>query len=207
MAQNQWRRALTASYNNHAQERERYAVDPWKVDVRANFRALLEQEQKQFLLEIGAGAGKDSLFFSKQGLEVTCIDLSPEMVKICRQKGLSAHVMDMTRLEFPPESFDAVYALNSLLHLPKIEFPMVLENIKKVLKPTGLFYLGVYGGEEFEGIWEQDSYNPKRFFSFHTDENIQKITSQVFDLLSFRQMKVGRSNLLFQSLILRRRTA
>ena len=197
---------MILSYNNQAEQRDKSESQNWKIIERAEFLSLLRREQKQTLLEIGAGAGKDSQFFHDQGLAVTCIDLSPEMVKLCKQKGLSAHVMDMTRLEFPAESFDAAYALNSLLHIPKIEFPIVLENIKTVLKPTGLFYLGVYGGEDFEGIWEQDSYNPKRFFSFHTDENIQKITSEVFDLLSFKQMKVSRSDFPFQSLILRKPT-
>ena len=182
-------------------------MDAWKVAERANFLALLQQEHRQSLLEIGAGAGKDSKFFYDQGLTVTCIDLSPEMVKLCRQKGLSADVMDMTRLDFAPNSFDAVYSLNSLLHIPKVDFRIVLENVRKVLKPTGLFYLGVYGGEEFEGTWELDSYTPKRFFSFHSDENIQKITSEVFDLLSFRPLNVNSDNLHFQALILRKRRA
>jgi len=179
-------------------------VDAWKVKERANFLSLLRQEHSQSLLEIGAGAGKDSKFFHDQGLTVTCIDLSPEMVKLCRQKGLAAQVMDMTSLDFPPDSFDAVYSLNSLLHIPKVKFPNALENVKKVLKPAGLFYLGVYGGEEFEGIWELDSYTPKRFFSFHSDENIQKRTSDVFDLLSFKKINVDNNSSHFQSLILRK---
>jgi SAM-dependent methyltransferase len=111
--------------------------------------------------------------------------------------------MDMTALDFPPNSFDAVYALNSLLHIPKAKFRIVLKNIQQVLKPLGLFYLGVYGSdEEFEGVWEQDAYNPKRFFSFHTDENIQKITSEIFEFLYFKRIPMGTSHPHFQSLIL-----
>ena len=137
------------------------------------------------------------------GINVICIDLSPEMIKFCRQKGLSAFVMDMVNLDFPPNSFEAVYSLNSLLHVPKAEFRSVLENIKRILAPSGLFYLGVYGGdEEFEGVWEKDSYNPKRFFSFKTDETIQKTTAEVFEPLYFKRIEVsGNYHLHFQSLI------
>ena len=39
-----------------------------------------------------------------------------------------------------------------------------LENVCTVLKPAGLFYLGMYGGYDFEGIWDKDIYTPKRFF-------------------------------------------
>lgn len=200
---------LIESYNNHAQERDTYTMDSWKVEERANFLTLLQSKSKRSLLEIGAGTGRDSKFFQDMGMNVICIDLSPEMIKLCQQKGLSAQVMDMVHLDFPPNSFDAVYAINSLLHIPKSEFRIVLENVKKVLAPSGLFYLGVYGGdEEFEGVWEQDAYNPKRFFSFYTDESIQKATADVFELLYFKRVPVGGDNHLhFQSLILERPNA
>ena len=195
--------SLIESYNNHAQERDTYTMEAWKVEERANFLALLQSKGKQSLLELGAGTGRDSKFFQDMGMKVTCIDMSPEMIKLCQQKGLSAHVMDMTSLDFPPSSFDAVYALNSLLHIPKADFRTVLENVRKVLKPSGLFYLGMYGSDEdFEGVWEQDAYAPKRFFSFHTDEEIQKTTSEVFELLYFKHIPVEGGRTHFQSLIL-----
>jgi SAM-dependent methyltransferase len=195
---------LIESYNNHAQERDTYTAEAWKVEERANFLRLLQSKGKRSLLEIGAGTGRDSKFFQEMGLHVTCIDLSPEMIKFCQQKGLSAHVMDMANLDFPPNSFEAIYSLNSLLHIPKAEFRSVLEGIKRVLAPSGLFYLGIYGADEkFEGVWEHDSYTPKRFFSFKTDETIQKITAEVFELLYFQRIATrGKYPLHFQSLIL-----
>ena len=156
------------------------------------------------MLEIGEGHGRDSKFFQENGFQVTCIDLSPEMVKLCQQKGLDAHPMDMMDLDFPDESFDAVYSLNSLLHLPKAELPIVLQNIKRVLNPDGLFFLGVYGGFDFEGIWEKDSYEPKRFFSFHSDERLREIVTESFELLSFKQIPSRDGDLHFQSFTLRK---
>jgi len=203
MTSNPFKNNLIESYNKYAQERDTYKKEAWKIEERANFLALLQSKDKHSLLEMGAGPGHDSKFFQDMGLDVTCIDLSPEMIKLCQQKGLSAQVMDMTDLNFHPESFDAVYALNSLLHVPKAEFRIVMENVNKVLKPSGLFYLGVYGStDESEGVWEQDSYNPKRFFSFYTDDGIQKTTSDVFELLYFKHIPVEGSRTHFQSLIL-----
>src|SRR5215813_10367176 len=121
---------LIVSYNNHAQDRDTHKIEDWKVEERANFLSLLQSKAKRSLLEIGAGPGRDSKFFQDMGLNVTCIDLSPEMIKLCQQKGLSAYVMDMVHLDFPSDSFDAVYSLNSLLHIPKDEFSIVLENVK-----------------------------------------------------------------------------
>ena len=203
MTSNPFKNNLIESYNKYAQERDTYKKEAWKIEERAIFLALLQSKEKRSLLEMGAGPGHDSKFFQDMGLAVTCIDLSPEMIKLCQQKGLSAQVMDMTDLNFHPDSFDAVYALNSLLHIPKANFRTVLKNVKKVLKPSGLFYLGVYGSDkESEGIREQDTYNPKRFFSFYTDENIQKTTSELFELQYFKRIPTTGNELHFQSLIL-----
>ena len=161
---------LRTTYDRQAEGRDAGSIQAWKVEERASFLSLLQQEDKHTLLEIGSGPGRDSLFFHEQGLQVTCIDLSPEMIRLCQQKGLTAYIMDMTKLTFPANSFDAVYALNSLLHLTKVELPDVLRQIALVMKPTELFFMGVYGGDDFEGILEEDENDPKRFFSYFTDD-------------------------------------
>lgn len=199
---------LREAYNSSAQAREKSQMQPWKIKIRAGFLSLLQIEQKKSLLEIGAGPGRDSAFFQEQGLSVTCIDLSPAMIALCKEKGLNAHVMDMTELAFPPESFDAVYTMSSLLHLKKNEFPLVLKEIEKILKPGGFAYIGVYGGYEFEGIWEDDHQRPKRFFSFFTDAQIEKEVIKIFDIHFFERLDVdSKSDLHYQSLILEKRQA
>ncbi len=196
---------LIEAYNKNAAEREAYTIESWKLELRDEFLSLIKKENKFSFLEIGPGAGKDSLFFQENSLNVKCIDLSPELVKICRQKCLDAQVMDMTELSFPQESFDVVYALNSLLHIPKKELPTVLKNIQTVLKPNGLFYMGVYGSEnESEHIWENDTYTPKRFFAFYSDEHLQEITGQYFDLISFKKITFEGDQPHFQRLLLRK---
>jgi len=196
---------LTMSYNRQAEQRDRSQIDNWKVIERAEFFALLKSEGKRSLLEIGAGHGRDSHFFQENGFQVTCIDLSPEMVKLCKKKGLNASVMDMVDLDFPDSSFDAVYSLNSMLHLPKKELPIALQNVKRILKVNGLFFLGVYGGYDFEGTWEEDSCELKRFFSFHSDEALKQVVTRSFRLLSFKPVISGADNIIhFQSLTLRK---
>ena len=135
---NELRSNLRESYNRKAQDRDRAIMPAWKVEERRSFLLLLQQQHTRTLLELGAGTGRDGKFFQDHGLEVTCIDLSPAMVNLCRQKGLTACVMDFGDLRFPASSFDAVYALNCLLHLPKNELPTVLQAIDTVLTPTGL---------------------------------------------------------------------
>jgi SAM-dependent methyltransferase len=197
---------LRATYNKYAQERETSVMQAWKIEVRSKFLSLLQNEGRKTLLEIGAGTGRDSKFFQDQGLEVVCIDLSPAMVELCKQKGLTAYVMDMIDIQFPAGSFDAVYAINSLLHLSKAEFPVVLRKIDNLLREDGVFFLGIYGGYDYEGVWENDSYVPKRFFSFFADERLKQEITKVFDIFSFESIQTEPGDTLhFQSLILRKR--
>jgi SAM-dependent methyltransferase len=205
MVNSQFRDDLRKTYDRQANQRDAGSIQGWKAEERASFLSLLQEEDKHTLLEIGSGPGRDGEFFRKQGLQVTCVDLSPEMIRLCRQKDLTAYVMDMTNLTFPANSFDAVYALNSLLHLTKAELPTVLRQINSLLKPTGLFFMGVYGGDDFEGILKDDPSDQKRFFSYFTDDHLQKVVSQVFDILSFRQIPVQRAGIRhFQSLVTRK---
>ena len=91
------------------------------------------------------------------------------------------------------------------MHLPKSEFPIALDNIHRLLKPGGLFYLGIYGGVEREGVYEEDTYEPKRFFSFWTDEALKPKLIQRFEILQFENIDIGNQDGLgFQSLILRK---
>lgn len=198
--------SLRVSYNHEkAVQRDQTEKEFWKVILRQQFLSRLEQEGKTALLEIGAGTGNDSLFFHNNGLDVICTDLSPDMINLCREKGLEAYVMDFLSLDFPPDSFDAIYALNCLLHVPTRELPTVLRKLQGLLRPGGLFFLGVYGGAEEEGIHEDDQHDPPRFFAHHTDEFMQHATSPFFDFVSFETVPIESKRWHFQSMTLRRK--
>ena len=140
----QIRRDLLTSYEGGAERRDQYEKQPWKLAERNGFARRLLAESCTRLLEIGAGTGQDSEFFARRGLQVVATDLSPAMVARCRQKGIDARVMDFAHLEFQPPTFDAVHAMNCLLHVPNAELPSVLAGIRDVLRVGGLFFVGVY---------------------------------------------------------------
>jgi SAM-dependent methyltransferase len=195
---------LKRTYNAFASERESSSTQDWKVVERSDFLQRLQSEGKTRLLEIGAGTGRDSLFFQEKGLTITAVDLSDEMVAFCREKGLDAQVMDFYDLKFADGSFDAVYALNCLLHVPKADLPDVLTEIKRVLKPDGLFFMGVYGGQNSEGVWEQDHCEPKRFFSMYEDEALKSVVGRIFGMIDFHTVSIGEGSPHFQSVTLRK---
>ncbi len=196
---------LQNTYDAYAEERNTRDLSDWKMVERQRFLEELQRTQKTSLLEIGSGPGHDGKFFHEQGLNVVCTDLSPNMVTLCRAKGLEAHVADVLSLDFPENCFESVFSRNTLLHVPKADREMALQKIRHVMKPSGLFNLGVFGGEDFEGIWDDDPYTPHRFFSFYTDHDMLALVMRFFELIYFRQVDhTPGSEFHFQSMMLRK---
>ncbi len=183
--------------------RDGWAKEEFKVQERRRFLDLLRERGAASLLEVGAGPGHDSLYFQEQGLRVLCTDLSPDMVERCTAKGLDARVADFLSLGVSPESFDAVFALNCLLHVPTPDLPRVLEALSEVLVPGGLLYVGTWGGKNEEGPVTDPRYQVPRFFAFRSDEVMRQLLTEQFDILSFAAFDRGDNNR-FQSFILQK---
>ena len=197
---------LREAYDGRAAWRDGQGKEPWKLAERQAFAERLAPGAR--LLEIGAGTGQDSLDFQQQGFGVVAADLSAAMVERCRAKGIEAHVMDFLHLDFPAGSFDAVFAMNCLLHVPNRDLPAVLAAVRAVLRPGGLLFVGVYGArdsaESGEGPLDGDSHVPPRFFSWRTDEQLLGFAAGArFDVVDFHSAEVDGGNW-FQSLTLRR---
>ncbi|MDU0200353.1 MULTISPECIES: class I SAM-dependent methyltransferase [Paenibacillus] len=201
------KQVLKASYDQQARQRDGETMQQWKIDELNDFLARLDKAggSSKRVLDLGSGPGHQADYLREHGCEVVCIDLSEEMVAICREKGLEAYVMDFFALDLQPASFDAVWSMNTLLHVPKDNLLQVLRNVERVLKPDGFFYLGLYGGYESEGIWENDSYRPQRFFAFYEDEHIQKKVREVFALERFHVLQMPEMQPNYQSIIAKRR--
>ncbi|NOV03015.1 class I SAM-dependent methyltransferase [Paenibacillus planticolens] len=204
------KQVLKTSYDQQARLRNGETMQSWKIDELDRFIAKLNRQAPaggggKRVLDLGSGPGHQADYLREHGCDVVCIDLSDEMVAICREKGLEAFAMDFFALDLPPASFDAVWSMNTLLHVPKCSLKQVLENIERVLKPEGFFYLGLYGGYESEGIWENDSYRPQRFFAFYEDAQIQERVGEVFDIEHFNVLPLADMQPHYQSIIASRK--
>jgi len=195
---------LVKAYDRYAQERDKLEIAPWKIRERNHFLQILKEERKMNLLEIGAGTGKDSRFFKDSGFTLVSTDISFEMAKLRNEKGLFASVMDFYELGFSEESFDSIWTMNCMLHVPKRKLPGVLKGIRAVLRIKGLFYIGVYDGFDHQGPWEDDSYRPRRFFSLYADEALQDLLIDLFEIVHFKTVPLDENRSHFQSVILRK---
>ena len=104
---------------------------------------LLNPKVDEKILDLGCGEGTLALEIEKYGAEVTCVDLSEDMIEKAQAKGLNAKVMSATAMPFK-EEFDAVFS-NATLHWVK-ESALAVENIYRALKQGGRF-VAEFGGE------------------------------------------------------------
>jgi SAM-dependent methyltransferase len=195
---------LIQAYDRAVDFRDAAPVSDWKKDLRWKFLSALKEEARLRLIDIGAGTGIHALFFQSRGIDVSCIDITPALVEKCREKGLPSQVISVLDLAEIGQTFDAAFAMNSLLHIPSRLLPKALANIAKVLAGEGLFFWGQYGGVSQEGIYQDDHYRPKRFFSLLDDQQIQEFASVDFTIEAFDRIQMdSQIRPHFQSLLLR----
>ena len=202
-------------YNREAEQRDSKSVkDDWKIVVREKFRSLIAQENKKTLLELGAGTGYDSLFFMENGLDVVAVDISPEMVKKCKEKSIEAYELDFFDLSSLNKKFDCVYTMNALLHVPKADLSVVLDGIDSILNPNGLFYMGIYGGQDVEGEVILNSVcglptgsisETPLFYALHSEDYLKSVLAKHFEILDYEQICVNKGEIsIFHSVTMRK---
>ncbi len=199
----QFTEALVKTYEKYAHERASHSPDGFRGQERSEFLRFLRNERRETLLEIGCGHGQDAQHFQKQGIRVFAVDNTPTMVKLTSERGVPVRLLDCYDLDEIKETFDAVYTMNCLLHIPKRDFDRVLRLISNRLNENGLMYLGMWGDENFEGIWEKDRYEPKRFFSFWQTAVMLQVLQPLFRLEYYRRLEPHRGRV-FNSFILRK---
>jgi SAM-dependent methyltransferase len=109
----------------------------------------LEKELKPgaLILDLGCGSGRDLLHFSLCGFRTVGIDYSLNLLKLAAPFSRQPVVLgDINSLPFNDNTFDAVWAIGSLLHIPRALLPYALLQIRRVLKPGSVFLTSVKKG-------------------------------------------------------------
>ncbi|HEV2107801.1 MAG TPA: class I SAM-dependent methyltransferase [Thermomicrobiales bacterium] len=118
------------------------------------------------VLDAGCGVGRDMAWLEAHGARVIGVDISAGMLAEARTRASGPLLrLDMRSLAFADDSFDGVWCVASLLHLPKSDVPPTLAEFHRVLVPGGTIVLSLQHGAGEE--WERDPYGKgtRRFFA------------------------------------------
>ncbi|MBN2579741.1 MAG: class I SAM-dependent methyltransferase [Pirellulales bacterium] len=109
------------------------------------------------ILDVGSGAGQIArhlLKYADPEAQITCVDLSPEMLRRARRRLKSPRprfvAADLSRLPFADGSFDCVTCGYVLEHLPEARFG--LAELSRVMAP-GAKMLLLTTEDTFSGAW------------------------------------------------------
>jgi ubiquinone/menaquinone biosynthesis C-methylase UbiE len=154
------------------------------------------------LIDVGCGTGRDMAWFESQGLAVTGIDLSNQMLTHARPIVRGALFnMNMCQLGLRNATFDAAWCCASLLHVPKHESASALGEIRRVLKPGGPMILTLQKrSSEIDGESWEDSDSPgvRRFFARHSvGEATNLLAGSGFDVDAIEEYRGSERDWLF----------
>ena len=116
-----------------------------------NFRGYMAPHEPPFfagkrVLDAGCGTGRHAFYAAKFGARVWGMDLGPAIEVAHRNTHEFPNVRlvqaDLNRPPFPPESFDFIYSIGVLHHLPDPE--TAFRNLLRFLKPGGEIQIYLY---------------------------------------------------------------
>lgn len=144
--------------------------------------------RKETILDVGCGPGLLLEYLRKRGFEdVLGIDISDHAIREAARRVPTYLLLrhDFHNLNFSPETFTTIFAINSLHYASKSSFRKILQKSLLITKPAGQIFLVVPQGEEErireESYADPDSGETKQhavFQSFYQPEELKKTLTE-----------------------------
>ena len=159
---------------------QRVEGDPWERFLE---KLVARVPDGGRVLDLGCGNGAKIARLARR-FELVAVDLSEEQLRLARSRvpGATFVCGDFAELEFATETFDAVTAFYSIMHVPREEHRALFGRIVRWLKPGGLFLasLSHVGGADWTGQW----LGVQMFFSgFDAETNRRLLRDAGFELV------------------------
>ena len=140
---------------------------PWAHDHATLFLAeICQQRGTGKALDIGCGAGTDSVFLAQQGWDVTSLDFMPKALEYTQQRASEAGVSvtpveaDITEWE-PPHAYDLVLDHGLLHNMDPVRYPAYRERVMRAVAEDGVFLL-LHWTQLYEGQPRSGKMGPLR---------------------------------------------
>lgn len=176
---------LAAYYDDEAEARAERPIDPERVARRVRFVERCRAGGIDSVLDVGMGPGRDAMAFRSTGLRAVGLDRAHESARLALRDGVPAIQGSLYDLPVRTDSFDALWTMSTLVHVPDSRFDEALGELFRAVRCGGLIAIGTWGGRDHEGVIDSDSDQPDRFFSLRTHENARRMLGAHGDVIEF----------------------
>lgn len=146
------------------------------------------------LLDIGCGEGRNSVFFARNGYDVTAFDLAEAGVektkKLADRVGVNINVFKANVMEFRlSEKYDILFSVGVFHYIPKELREELFENFKEYTNVDGINMFSVFVRKPFiKPAPEREStaqiWVSGEMFSYYHDWKIDYCIEEIFDCMS-----------------------
>jgi len=180
-----------------------FGLEPSKAAI--NTLKTFKEENIKNVVELGAGLGRDTLFFAKNSINVEALDYSPAAIKIINKKTsennlsnfISTKIFDVrTKLPFEDNSIEACFShMLYCMALSTTELKYLNSEICRILKPGGIniytvrhfddgdYKNGIHIGED---LYENDGF----IVHFFSEEKVRQIVDG-FNIINIEKFEEG----------------
>ena len=188
---------------NFSSKPEMFGLEPSIVAIKSI--KLFKEKNIKNILELGAGLGRDTIFFAQNSIKVKALDYSPSAIKIINEKAskkgllnyVSTKVFDIRkRLPLKDNSVEACFShMLYCMALSTEEIKNLNNEICRVLKPNGIniytvrhiedgdYKNGIHIGEN---LYENDGF----IVHFFSEEKIKDL-SEGFNIIEIEKFEEG----------------
>jgi SAM-dependent methyltransferase len=189
---------------NFLSKPEMFGLEPSKA--AKDILKIFKEKNIKKIVELGAGLGRDTLFFAENSINVKALDYSSAAIKIINKKALEAKLSNFIstkifdvrkKLPFKDNSIEACFShMLYCMALSTAELKYLNNEIYRVLKPGGFniytvrhtgdgdYKNGTHIGED---LFENDGF----IVHFFSEEKIRKINDG-FTVISIEKFEEGK---------------
>jgi ubiquinone/menaquinone biosynthesis C-methylase UbiE len=166
--------------NRYLAERTRESED---VRLLSDFMERLPLHA--IVLDAGCGAGIPISQMLSEQFHLTGVDFSEAQIELAKKNVPNAEFLceDMTKLNFPENTFDGITSYYAIIHIPREEHESLLANFHRMLKPGGLALLCL-GAEHLIDDIDENYLGTRMYWShYDTDTYLKMLNNCDFSIL------------------------
>ncbi|WP_139488277.1 SAM-dependent methyltransferase [Brevibacillus dissolubilis] len=150
----------------YLQEGYYWGTEPTNLAKRLMEYLLAAEPVGRTLVELGAGEGRDSVFFAKQGLRVTAMDIAPaglaKVQRLAGERGVEVTTIEADINDFTlNQAVDAVYSIGTLQYIHPDNRARQFRNWQEMTAPGGyhlMFAFTQHSDVEMAPDWGRNEY-------------------------------------------------